>query len=157
MRSGVPQGTVLGPLMFLVNINDIGKNTEAHLYGVIKDCNDAKSLQQDLDTLAHLADTWQRQFNAKKWTILRVSCSKSPVEYQYTTHREPLQAVDHSKYLGVELSSDLNWDVHFTRQKFFRIPQMTKPADLLALQEETNLNKCPENVKEQAYLDLDGA
>ena len=66
MRSGVPQGTVLGPLMFLVNINDIGKNRKAHLYGVIKDCNDAKSLQQDLDTLAHLADTWQRQFNAKK-------------------------------------------------------------------------------------------
>ena len=66
MRSGVPQGTVLGSLMFLVNINDIGKNTKAHLYGVIKDCNDAKSLQQDLDTLAHLADTWQRQFNAKK-------------------------------------------------------------------------------------------
>lgn len=66
MRSGVPQGTVLGPLMFLVNINDIGKNSKTHLNGVIKDCNDAKSLQQDLDALAHLADTWQRQFNAKK-------------------------------------------------------------------------------------------
>ena len=61
-----PRGTVLGPLMFLLNINDIGENTKAHLYGVIKDCNDAKSLQQDLNTLAHLANTWQRSFNAKK-------------------------------------------------------------------------------------------
>ena len=62
---------------------------------------------QDLNTLVHWADTWQMSFNAKKCTILRVSCSTSPVEYQYTIHREPLQAVDHSKYLGVELSSYL--------------------------------------------------
>ena len=61
-----PRGTVLGPLMFLLNINDIGENTKANLYGVIKDCNDAKSLQQDVNTLAHLANTWQRSFNAKK-------------------------------------------------------------------------------------------
>ena len=52
-------------------------------------------------------------FNAKKYTILRVSCSKSPVEYQYTIHGERLQAVHQSKYLGVELPSGLNWDVHF--------------------------------------------
>ena len=52
-------------------------------------------------------------FNAKKYTILRVSCSKSPVEYQYTIHGERLQAVHHSKYLGVELPGGLNWDVHF--------------------------------------------
>ena len=62
---------------------------------------------QDLNTLVHWADTWQMSFNAKKCTILRVSCSTSPVEYQYTIHREPLQAVDHRKYLGVELSSYL--------------------------------------------------
>ena len=52
-------------------------------------------------------------FNAKKCTFLTVSCSKSPVQYQYTIHGEPLLAVDHSKYLGVELPSGLNWDVHF--------------------------------------------
>ena len=62
VRSGVPRGTMLGPLMFVLYIHDIGENTKAQIgvfaddaafYGVIKDCNDAESLQQDLNTLAH--------------------------------------------------------------------------------------------------------
>ena len=155
VRSGVSQGTVLGPLMFLLYINDIGENIKAQiglfaddavLYGVIKDCYDAKSLQQDLNTLVHWADTWQMSFNAKKCTILRVSCSKSPVEFQYNIHGEPLQAVDHSKYLGVELSSDLNWDVHTAGI----IGKANRSLSFI----RRDLNKCPENVKERAYLAL---
>ena len=56
-RSGLPQGTVLGPLMFLLYVNDIGENTKAQI-GLCADdavlykvCNDAKSLQQDLNAL----------------------------------------------------------------------------------------------------------
>ena len=56
----MPKGTVLGPLMFVLYKHDIGENTKAQIglfaddaafYGVIKDCNDAESLQQDLNTL----------------------------------------------------------------------------------------------------------
>ena len=62
VRSGVPRVTVLGPLMLVLYIHDIGENTKAEIgvfaddaafNGVIKDCNDAESLQQDLNTLAH--------------------------------------------------------------------------------------------------------
>ena len=55
-----------------------------------------------------------------------------------------MEAVDHHKYLGVELSSDLNWDVH--------IAGMIGKANRSVGFKRRNLNKCPENVKEQAYL-----
>ena len=77
----------------------------AVLHSVNKNVHDAESLQQDLNTLVHWAVTWQMSFYAKKCIILRISCSKSPIKYQYTIHGEPLEAVEHHKYLGVDLSS----------------------------------------------------
>ena len=73
-------------------------------------------------------------FNAKKCIILRISCSKSPIKYQYTIHVEPLEAVEHHKYLEVDLSSvyleyknletSRNLQGHSTSQ-IFRIHQGT--------------------------------
>ena len=57
-----------------------------------------------------------------------------------------MEAVDHYKYLGVELSSDLNWDFH--------IAGIIGTANRSLGFIRRNLNKCPENVKEQAYLAL---
>ena len=75
---------------------------DAVFYGVIKDCKDAKSLQQDLNILVHWADTWQMSSDTRN---LHLNTNTPSTE-------KPFQAVDHYKYLGVELSSDLNWDVH---------------------------------------------
>ena len=57
-----------------------------------------------------------------------------------------MQAVDHSKYLGVELPSGLNWDVHFAGI----IGKANRSLGFM----RRNLNWCPEDVKEQAYLAL---
>ena len=75
VRSGVPQGTVLGPLMFLIYINDIGENItstlrlfadDSLLYCTVEIPQDCQSLQDDLDKLTQWSCKWQMKFNISK-------------------------------------------------------------------------------------------
>ena len=67
VRSGVPQGTVLGPLCFLLFVNDITSKIKLFaddtlLYGLVHNSDDAISLLSDLDKLVDWAKMWQMAF-----------------------------------------------------------------------------------------------
>ena len=154
VRSGVPQGTVLGPLCFLF-VNDIGNDITSNiklfaddtlLYGLVHNSDDAISLQSDLDKLVEWAKLWQMAFNPSKCYVLHVCRTKCPFIHPYTVLGHTLQAVDHYPYLGVSLSENLSWKPH--------ILNITNKANSTLGFVKRNLHHCPQKVKDQVYKSL---
>ena len=119
--SGVPQGTVLDPILFLVYINNLSECikyskvwlfADDHiLYMQIDSQSDCKKLQEDLDTLQHWKDMWLMSFNASKCNTMLVTSLSKPISLSYSIHNTTLENIPYTKYLGVTIQSNLKWDV----------------------------------------------
>lgn len=93
VTSVVPQGTVLGPLLFLLYIYDFPVNLksqttlfadDALVYGVISADIDTNNLQDDLCSLEQWQDKWQMSFNPSKFKIICLSNKRHPSTRTYT-------------------------------------------------------------------------
>ena len=123
VSSSVPQGTVLGPLMLLIYINDITEDISSQLrlftddcllYFPIKSEQDSILLQRDLDTLSQWAKVWQMRLNLSKCTVMRCTRSHNHIIVNYSLYRSTLSVTHKHMYLGVMLDDHLSWSIHVT-------------------------------------------
>ena len=119
--SGIPQGSVLGPILFVIFINDMPDIVEsmcqlfaddAKIFrGVdLRDNENNLKLQTDLDKLCEWSVKWQLPFNICKCKVLHIG-NNNPC-HQYTMNGKKLAKVDEEKDLGVIIDSELKFHKH---------------------------------------------
>ena len=156
VESVVPQGTVLGPLPFLLHIDDLPGVVSSQVRLLANDClmyrpirvrDDQVSFQQDLLSLERQMGRYMgHAIQCQKCYIMHISRSTSHLTNFYSLCNQVLKSVDDVKYLGVTLTSELSWSPH--------IDHITHWANLTLGFLWRNLNRCPSKLKETAYLFL---
>ena len=157
MTSGVPQGTVLGPILFLIYINDLPDCIKHSTIGLFADdCiiyrqilndNDTLLLQEDINAITNWASTWLMRFNASKccnmqFTQAKIHC----INKVYYLHDTALAFSDHCKYLGITLQSNLRWDKHINE----KIANASRTLGLV----RRNIKTPSTNIRDLAYKAL---
>ena len=122
LKAGVPQGSVLGPLLFLIYINDIVNVVQNNIRLFADDTalfitvdnpeEAAQSMNNDLNKIQEWADKWLVSFNAQKTKAITVS-NRNTIDHPPLYFNNILiEEVQNHKHLGIIINKNLNWHNH---------------------------------------------
>ena len=155
VTSGVPQGTIIGPVAFLIYINDIINNIKCQcmlyaddcvLYSCVNNANDAEMLQHDLDRVIKWSHRWSMDFNVNKCKVMHMTKKNNISFNSYYMNGSKLEVPETEKYLGVHINHKFSWKCHVdvVKKDCYQKLGIVKRV----------FSKCNNDIKSQLYKQL---